>query len=55
MYIAMFLIIFGAFTAAQTAAIGPDVGKAKRAGNKIFTMIRIPSKIDVQDPELSSK
>ena len=55
MYIAMFLIIFGAFTAAQTSSIGPDVGKAKRAGRKIFTMMRIPSKVDVMDPELGSK
>ena len=51
----MFLIIFGAFTAAQSTSMGPDINKAKRAALKIFKMIRLPSKIDVMDPEIQSK
>jgi len=55
MYIAMFVFIFGAFTAAQSTAMGPDVGKAKLAAKKIFTIMGTPSKIDVLAAEVSSK
>ena len=46
MFIGMFVFIFGAFTAAQGASLGPDIGKAKKAATKIFTIIALPSKID---------
>ena len=55
MYIAMFLIVFGAFTAAQTTSMGPDVNKGKRAALKILSMIRLPSKIDVMADDIGSK
>lgn len=47
MYIAMFIFIFGAFTAAQSASMGPDIQKAKKAALKIFQIMRRPSEIDV--------
>lgn len=42
----MFVFIFGAFTAAQGASLGPDVAKATKAATKIFSIIERPSKID---------
>lgn len=51
MYIAMFVIIFGFFTAAQSISIGPDVKKAKKAAIKIFYIIARPSRIDVHSEE----
>lgn len=36
MFIAMFVWIFGAFTAAQATAMGPDIGNGKKAALKIF-------------------
>ena len=42
----MFVFLFGAITAAQAGAMGPDVGKAKKAATKIFSIIARPSKID---------
>ena len=47
MYIAMFIFIFGAFTAAQSTSMGPDMNKAKKAAIKVFTIMDTPSKIDV--------
>ena len=47
MYIAMFIFIFGAFTAAQSSSMGPDIQKAKKAALKIFQIMRRPSEIDV--------
>lgn len=47
MYIAMFVFIFGAFTAAQSSSMGPDIAKAKKAALKIFQIMRRPSEIDV--------
>ena len=55
MWIAMFLIIFGAFTMAQTFSIGPDVAKAKRSAIKIFTIMKTPSKVDVLAADRASK
>ena len=55
MWIAMFLIVFGAFTMAQTFSIGPDVAKAKRSAIKIFTIMRTPSKVDVLASDRASK
>lgn len=49
MFVAMFVFIFGVFTAAQSAAMGPDGGKALTAGKRIFSVIDRPSKIDVMD------
>lgn len=38
-WIAMFVFIFGAFSAANGASLGPDVGKATKAATKIFQII----------------
>lgn len=46
MMLAMFVFIFGSFTAAQSAAMAPDIVKATKAASKIFKIIRTPSKID---------
>lgn len=46
MMLAMFVFIFGAFTAAQSISMGPDVKKATKSAMKIFTIIRTPSKVD---------
>ena len=46
MFIGMFVFIFGAFTAAQGASMGPDVAKATKSAAKIFSVIRRPSTID---------
>ncbi len=53
-YIAMFVIIFGFFTAAQSLSMGPDINKAKRAALKIFYTISRPSKIDVMSESTAS-
>jgi len=55
MYIAMFLIVFGAFTAASSFSMGPDINKAKRSALKIFKMMRYPSKVDVLADDISTK
>ena len=52
LYIAMFMIIFGAFTAATSFSMGPDITKAKRAAIKIFTIMRTPSKVDAMADNL---
>ena len=44
--VAMFVFIFGAFTAAQSIAMGPDIKKATKAAMKIFQIMRTPSKVD---------
>jgi len=49
MFIGMFVFIFGAFTAAQGASMGPDVKKATKAASKIFSIIRRPSTVDPLD------
>jgi len=46
MNLAMFVFIFGAFTAAQSMAMGPDVAKATKAAMKIFGIVRRPSAVD---------
>ena len=51
LYISMFVFIFGAFTAAQSSSMGPDVNKAKKAALKIFSIMERPSKIDVFDEQ----
>ena len=43
----MFVFMFGAFTAAQAVAMGPDTGNALKSAKKIFTIMDTPSKIDV--------
>ena len=48
MFIAIFTFMFGAFTAAQASAMGPDMGNAAKAALKIFTIIDTPSRIDVK-------
>ena len=47
MYIAMFCLMFGSFTAGQAMQFGPDIAKAKQAAMKIYAIIDRPSKIDV--------
>ena len=46
MYIALFSLMFGAFTAGQASQFGPDMAKAKLAAYKIFKMMLVPSEID---------
>ena len=46
MFIAMFCFVFGAFTAAQSMSMGPDLNKATKAAQKIFLVMRRPSMVD---------
>ena len=46
MFIAMFCFVFGAFTAAQSMSMGPDLAKATKAAQKIFLVMRRPSMVD---------
>lgn len=46
MMLAMFIFMFGAFTAAQSFSMGPDMAKATKAAMKIFQIMRTPSKVD---------
>ena len=56
MYIAMFCLLFGAFTAGQAMQFGPDVVRAKSAAMKIYAIIDRPSKIDkFSDSQLTAK
>ena len=56
MYIALFSLMFGAFTAGQASQFGPDIAKAKLAAYKIFKMMLIPSEIDpLADSEKDKK
>lgn len=47
MFIAMFCMLFGSFSAGQAMQFGPDIVKAKEAGMKVYAIIDRPSKIDV--------
>ena len=47
MFISMFCVMFGSFTAGQAIQFGPDIFKAKTAAIKIYNIIDRPSKIDV--------
>lgn len=49
--VAMFVFIFGAFTAAQSISMGPDIKKATKAAMKIFQIMRTPSKVDTGTAE----
>ena len=56
MYIALFSLMFGAFTAGQASQFGPDIAKAKLAAYKIFKMMLVPSEIDpLADSEKDKK
>ena len=55
LYIAMFLIVFGAFTASTSISMGPDAAKAKRSALKIFKIMTTPSKVDVLAEDLNTK
>jgi len=49
-------MMFGSFAAGQANQYGPDLGKAKKAGSLIFSLIDIPSKInpvDIPDGSIS--
>lgn len=46
MFIALMMIMFGAFTAGQASQFGPDISKAKEAAKRIFSIMEIPSEID---------
>lgn len=50
-WISMFVFLFGMFTAAQAASMGPDAAKAKKAALKIFAIIDRPSEIDALGDE----
>jgi len=51
----MFVFIFGAFTAANAATMGPDIGKATKAAGKIFQVIQRPTKVDALSTENKPK
>jgi len=56
MMLAMFIFIFGAFTAAQSISMGPDMKKATKSAMKIFSIMRTPSKVDTgKDNEYYTK
>lgn len=46
MFIALFCILFGAFTAGQAMQFGPDISAAKQAASRVFSYIEEPSKIN---------
>jgi len=46
---ALFAIMFGALQAGNAAALGPDMGKAKAAAERVFKIIDYPSQIDARD------
>ena len=46
MFIAMFCFIFGAINASGSISMGPDAAKATKAAQKIFLIMRKPSKVD---------
>merc|ERR1712023_554276 len=41
--------MFSAFQAGNAAAFGPDMGKAKVAAERVFTIIDYPSQIDARE------
>lgn len=51
MYIAMFCLLFGAFTAGQAMQFGPDVAKAREASLKVYSVVDRPSFIDALGAE----
>lgn len=51
MWMSLFAIMFGAFSAGNATAFGPDVKKAQAAAKKIFTITGHPSEIDVLDEQ----
>ena len=46
---ALFAMFFAAFAAGNAAGFGPDMGKAKVAADRIFTIIDYPSQINARD------
>ena len=46
---AFLCIIFGVFSAANLGTMAPDAASGKAAGEKIFSIIESPSKIDAVD------
>jgi len=48
-FTAIFAIFFGSQAAANAQQFGPDAGKAKTAGTKIFNCIDIPTKTMIND------
>lgn len=49
MFIALFAIFFGASHVGTAMSMGPDIGKANIAAEKIFKIIETPSKINALD------
>ena len=45
-FMAVFCILFGASAAGNASAVGPDVGKATSAAERIFKIVDVPSTID---------
>ena len=54
MWIAMYTIIYGGFTAGQANQWGPDISKGTKAALKVFKVIDKPSEIDAMDVEESA-
>lgn len=55
MFLAMFSITFGAFSAAQASSMGPDLAKGVDAAEKIFKIVETPSEIDAIEDNFTKK
>jgi len=55
MFLAMFAVIFGGFSAAQASSMGPDLAKGIDAAEKIFKIVDTPSEINAIEDDLSKK
>lgn len=55
MFTAVFCMVFGAFAAGQANQFGPDMGKAKKAAEKVFKIADYPSSIDASLVSSSAK
>lgn len=55
MWLSLFAIMFGAFSAGNATAFGPDVKKATAAAQKVFTVTNHPSEIDPMEEDDTKK
>lgn len=54
MFIALFCILFGAFSAGQAMQFGPDIQSAREAAFRVFSIIEEQSAIDCEGPDQKS-
>lgn len=55
MFLAMFAVMFGGFSAAQASSMGPDLAKGIDAAEKIFKIVETPSEINAIEEDLTKK